>query len=311
MDLASKYRPQTVDEVVGQSQAAAVVNKWIKTKSIPHTIMFSGPSGVGKTTLARILINHLDCSKVDVKEINIADSRGIDTAREIRTRASSKPIGGKSRVWILDEFHQATKDCQNALLKVLEEPPSHVYYFICTTEPAKLLKTIQTRCTEIKLKLVSDKDIADLVNTAWRKENASSFKQHEEVTHRIVEVADGSPRKALKILESVISLKNSDEMLDAVQSSESREFGINLARCLMDYKKRWTDAASILKNMEDDPETVRQIVMSYCTTILLGSKHEKVSKRAAWIVNCLREPIYSAPRQLLALSIYEIYHLSS
>lgn len=308
MDLAKKYRPKKIEDVVGQGGASNMVKEWIENNDIPHTIMFTGPSGTGKTTMARILADKLDCASKDIIEINIADSRGIDTAREIRTRATSKPMfGGKARVWILDEFHQATKDCQNALLKVLEEPKDWVYYIICTTEPGKLLRTITTRCNEVKCKSVSGPDMGMFLNKVWKKEEGVPKK---DVIKRIVDCADGSPRKAIKLLESIIRLKTEAEMLEAVQQSESREFGINLARCMIFPGKDggFKNACRMLLNMEDDPETVRQIAMSYAMKVMLGGG--KLANRAAKMLSCFQEPIYSAPKQLLALAVYDFYHLA-
>lgn len=308
MDLAKKYRPSTVDEIIGQESACAIMKKWIEKKTIPHAILFTGPSGCGKTTGARALCKELGVSKEDLAEMNASDDNGIDAARKIRQRANKYPIAGKKRAFIIDEAHGMTKPAQNAILKTLEEPNDFTYLMICTTEPGKLLRTIVTRCAEIKMKSVSGASIGFLVNSICKMEGG---KLDKTVLRRIVEVADGSPRKAIKILESVIGLDSTEKMLDAVESSESREFGISIARCLFDYHKTWKDAAAILKNMEDEPEGVRQIIMSYCTSILInsGASNAKIAKRAAWILNCLREPIYTAPRQLLALSIYEVYQL--
>src|SRR5690606_3369465 len=108
---------------------------------IPHAMLFTGPSGCGKTTLARILRVKLRCSDNDFQEINAADFRGIDSIRSMRQQVGAAPLGGDSRIWLIDEAHSMTADAQNAFLKLLEDTPRHVYFFLATTDPQKLKKT--------------------------------------------------------------------------------------------------------------------------------------------------------------------------
>src|SRR5688572_25883760 len=141
MELYKKFRPKTLKGVVGQEGAVSSLQSMIDKGRLPHTILFSGPSGCGKTTIARILKGILECSDLDFFEINCADFKGIDMVRDIRRYVGIPPLHGKSRVWLIDEAHQLTKDAQNAFLKLLEDTPKHAYFMLATTDPQKLLPT--------------------------------------------------------------------------------------------------------------------------------------------------------------------------
>ena len=153
-ELYKRFRPKSLDAVVGNGGTVAALQKFLKKGNLPHTILFKGPSGCGKTTLARILAKELGCGVLDLREYNSADFRGIDTIRDISRIMTNAPAAGNCRVFILDEAHQLSKDAQNAALKILEDTPKHVYFFICTTDPQKLIATIRSRCTEMPVDLL-------------------------------------------------------------------------------------------------------------------------------------------------------------
>src|SRR5687768_10085551 len=121
--LYKKHRPKTLKGIVGQDGAVASLQKMIDRNLIPHAILFTGDSGVGKTTIARILKDHLECGDPDFIEVNAADSKGIDMVRDIRSRAGLSPMAGPCRVWLIDEAHKLTTDAQNCILKILEDGP--------------------------------------------------------------------------------------------------------------------------------------------------------------------------------------------
>ena len=136
MELKDKYRPKSLDKIVEQPAMVSALKGFIAKNKIPHSMLFSGAAGCGKTTAARVVADLLKCGPTDFHEINSANFRGIDTVREIQQRINLHAIGGKSRVWLIDEAHQLTKDAQNGLLKILEECPKHVYFMLCTTDSA-------------------------------------------------------------------------------------------------------------------------------------------------------------------------------
>ena len=165
--LYRKYRPQTFDEVVGQEAVTRTLRNAIEREQVRQAYLFAGPRGTGKTSLARILAKALNCAygptttpdgtcnscvsiasgtSLDVVEMDAASQRGIDDIREIRDRVVLQPVEGRNKVYILDEAHQLTDAAFNALLKLIEEPPPHLVFVFCTTDLAKMLPTVRSRC---------------------------------------------------------------------------------------------------------------------------------------------------------------------
>ena len=174
--LARKWRPQVFEDVVGQGHITRTLQNAITSGRLAHAFLFSGPRGVGKTTTARILAKALNCEQgptptpcgkcdsclettagtsVDVIEIDGASNRGIEHIRELREAVKYAPVGGKNKVYVIDEVHMLTNEAFNALLKTLEEPPPHVIFIFATTEPQKIPATIHSRCQRYGFKRVA------------------------------------------------------------------------------------------------------------------------------------------------------------
>ncbi|PJB50511.1 MAG: hypothetical protein CO103_02115, partial [Chloroflexi bacterium CG_4_9_14_3_um_filter_45_9] len=257
-----------MNKMIGAETTVAALENMLAKGTLPHTLLFHGPSGCGKTTLARILKDRLDCHDMDFKEINCSDFRGIDTIREISYLMHLSPTGGKVRIWLLDEVHQLSKDGQNAALKILEDTPSHVYFFLCTTDPRKLMKTILTRCCEMPVRLLTHDELESLVNKICKRENVQIS---EDIREDIVIGAQGSARTALVLLDKILNLKP-EEQTEAIQQKLAEENeAIDLCRALF-AKKSWEQITAILKNLKGDPEQVRYAVLGYARSVLLGHK---------------------------------------
>ena len=300
VDLYKKHRPRRFKDMVGQSEIVGQFEEWLTNDRVPNAILLVGPSGVGKTTLARIVKNELGCSKSDYQEINAADSRGIDTVRDISVRIHLSPMGGgKARVWIIDEAAKLTGDAQTALLKVLEDGPPHAYFFLCTTDPQKLLKTIITRCTELKFRALTKDELLGLLSVVAAKENNALS---ANVAERIAEAADGSARKALVLLHQVMGLANEEEQLNAVQKSDSRRQAIELARILMNERTPWPKVVEILNGVDEEPESLRRMILSYYQKVLLGGGPK--APRAAELIERFADNYYDVGRAGLVLACW-------
>lgn len=299
-ELYKRYRPRQFKDIIGQDDAVATLQEFLKDDNLPHALLFTGSSGCGKTTLARILQKRLGCSKQDYNEINAASDRGIDTVRQIQSRMNLASLGGGCKIYYLDEAHQSSSFAQDCLLKLLEDTPDHVYFFLATTDPAKLKKTIKTRCTEIRVQPLPAKLMLELLTSVLEKEDVSV---DEEVLERIIDVADGSPRKALVLLNQVYRLPSTDAQLEAVISSDSKRQGIDIARLLL-QRGKWAEIAGILKEIKDEPETIRRIVLGYANSVLLGGG--KMASRAFLIIQIMRDPLYDCGKAGLTANCWEI-----
>lgn len=196
--LHTKYRPKSLDEVRGNKEAVDSSRKAISKDT--HAFLFTGPSGTGKTTMARAIVNEIGCKDHYIREIDAANARGIDTIREIVSECRHRPLGGGNKAYIFDEAHQLTEEAMHALLKVVEEPPEYVYLIFCTTHPEELIETLRNRCFSYRLAKLSESEIAGLIDDVAEKEGIAVL---PEVRDLIVKESDGTPRKALVHLGQV------------------------------------------------------------------------------------------------------------
>lgn len=274
MELYRKYRPASLDEVVGNEATIKSLKKELENGS--HTFLMTGPAGCGKTTLARIMAKEVGAGSLSIHEINSAENRGIDTAREVMEQMRYNPSDGSAIVWIFDECHQWLAPVQNAFLKALEDTPSHCYFFLCTTDPQKLIAPLKTRCSIINVKPLSNEKMMYLLKRTAR---AEKIKIGNEVYERICEIAQGGSRKGLKLLAKVIYLDTDEERLEVLKAGEDNETKESIELCRALCKK--TNIKTLLQLLKEvdvsDAEKVRQGVMGYMNAcILKGSLSNEI-----------------------------------
>jgi len=242
--LARKWRPQVFEDVVGQGHITRTLQNAITTDRLAHAFLFSGPRGVGKTTTARILAKALNCKEgptpspcgkcsscletaagtsVDVIEIDGASNRGIEHIRELRETVKYSPVGGKYKVYVIDEVHMLTNEAFNALLKTLEEPPPHVIFIFATTEPQKIPATIHSRCQRYGFKRISSQETIDKLREIAGKEGITISDQGLGMVAR---AAEGSMRDSQSLLDQAVSFSGMnirDEDLQIILGSVAQE----------------------------------------------------------------------------------------
>jgi len=259
-----KYRPRNISDLDSQLLQEKLENvlKGKLPDDIPHAFLFTGPKGLGKTSTARIVSKSINCtsrkgtefepcnkcdsckaidsgSSLDVLEIDAASNRGIDEIRDLREKIRLSPVNSKKKIYIIDEVHMLTTEAFNALLKTLEEPPSHAIFILCTTEAQKIPETILSRCFNIKFTRATDED---LVHSFQRILKGEAIKGDDEALFQVAKLSDGSFRDGAKILEEV-SLneaqittktleekynfqsinKSIDELIDAFKKKDSKK----------------------------------------------------------------------------------------
>jgi len=234
--ISLKYRPQRFEDVIGQEHITITLKNAIEKNRLGHAYIFSGPRGTGKTTTARLLAKMVNCRNpkdgnpcnecvscreitegrsLDVLEIDGASNRGIDSIRDLREQVKYPPTVGKYKVYIIDEFHQITKDAFNALLKTLEEPPKHILFIFATTELHKVLPTILSRCQRFEFKRIPLMQVIDLLRSIAKQEGIAI---DEDSLLLIAKKGDGSIRDSESILEQVIAFSNEDISYESILS---------------------------------------------------------------------------------------------
>lgn len=201
-DLHDLMRPKTLSDVVGQKEAVAVVQTWLEAGA-PHAVLFSGDSGTGKSTLAKIMGQSLSGRKDPsaVRVINCADFRGIDTAREMAAEVVYPPLSGKPVVYVLEEVVQLPKTTQQAMLTMLEEPPPWAYFLLTASDTSGLIKPFLTRLKRVHLNPLGRDDLREIATTACKTLKVELPDGYETAVRQ----ADGSARKLLSQLEILLA----------------------------------------------------------------------------------------------------------
>jgi len=209
--LYRKYRSRSLDEIVGQTAVTVALKNALKRNQLSHAYLFTGPRGVGKTSIARILgfeINKLPYSDdlpIDIIEIDAASNNGVEKTRELIERVSIAPVSAKFKVYIIDEVHMLSSASFNALLKTLEEPPAHVIFILATTESHKIPETILSRTQHYSFKFVDEKTIASHLKEIANKE---SIQIDDEALELVARHSGGSLRDSLSLLDQIRHASN-------------------------------------------------------------------------------------------------------
>ncbi|MCE9620153.1 MAG: DNA polymerase III subunit gamma/tau [Planctomycetes bacterium] len=222
--LARRYRSAHFDELIGQESISRTLQNAIAMNRIAHAYLFCGTRGVGKTSMARVLARALNAPKeltqaaaisasilrgedMDVIEIDGASNRGVDDARDLISKAGILPARSPYKIYIIDEVHMLTTPAFNALLKTMEEPPPHVKFILCTTEPHKVPATIQSRCQRFDFKPIATGKIAEHLRAVIGKEG---LKAEDAAIHLVAKLGNGSMRDALSLLDRLIAAASGD-----------------------------------------------------------------------------------------------------
>ena len=288
--LYRKYRPKTFSDVVGQPQVTVTLKNELKAGRLNHAYLFTGTRGTGKTSCAKILSKAVNCLNpqdgepcceceicrgidageiFDVVEMDAASNRRIDDIREISEKVTFTPQKGKYRVFIIDEVHMLTTEAFNALLKTLEEPPSHVIFILATTEVHKLPATILSRCQRFDFHRINPQDMADRIKYVCKCENAEVT---DEAALLIAVIADGAVRDALSLLDRCLALNNSVDA-DTVRKAAGlaqKDYLMDIASsCVNKNSER---AISILNKLYNDSKDMARLcdeLIDYFRSLML------------------------------------------
>lgn len=230
--LYRKYRPVDFNSVYGQEEVVTVIKNAIVSGKVSHAYLFCGPRGTGKTTIAKIIARLVNCENLadgnpcgkcynclnylnsnDIVEIDAASNNGVDEIRELRDKINLVPSNSKYKVYIIDEVHMLTTQAFNALLKTLEEPPSHVIFILATTEPHKIPLTIASRCQKFRFSKIDDKKIVERLREI---SNLEDITIDDDALYEIARLSDGGMRDAINFLDQLVAYSNDNITIDDV-----------------------------------------------------------------------------------------------
>ncbi|NIA22819.1 MAG: DNA polymerase III subunit gamma/tau [Proteobacteria bacterium] len=309
--FARKYRPESFDEIIGQEHITITLSNAIKLKRIAHAYLFTGPRGTGKTSTARIFSKSLNCEKgptpepcqkcfncmeikkgisPDVIEIDGASNRGIDQIRELKENVMFSPIKSRYKIFIIDEVHMLTREAFNALLKILEEPPSHVIFIFATTEPHKVPETIISRCQRFDFRRLTVSEISNQLKSIADNEN---LKITEEAIDKIANLSEGCLRDAEGFLDKASSFAKNNitgKIIDRLSGIPDFAVYDSLIKAIYtSSQSEITNTVHGIYNRGYNLNIFLQQLIKYFRVIMLLKSGMKVDEFSAAILNSLNQ----------------------
>lgn len=291
--LYRKYRPNNFDTVFGQEYIKKSIQNALDQNKLAHAYLFSGPRGVGKTTIARIIAKSVNCMKngisskpclscencvsiaegnnLDIIEIDAASNRGIDEIRSLKESINYQPVRCRMKVYIIDEIHMLTNEAFNALLKTLEEPPKHAIFILATTEINKLPDTIISRCICYNFKTLSENEAIDMMRNCVEKEN---IKIDDNSLRLIFKKSGGSARDAFSILEQISSTNFgediTEELVKKTLGMVPREYFVKFNEYVKNEQKE--ELVKFVDEMYEDGIQIEQFLKDFCDFLKADEK---------------------------------------
>ena len=286
--LHNKYRPKSWDEVVGHDEAVASIQSILKNNE-SGSFLLSGPAGVGKTSIARLIAAHKRIEGPDLMEVDAGVYTGIDAIRDLVATVTSTPMVSDGKCVIMDECHALSRQAWDGLLKAVEEPPRGVYWVFCTTNPSKVPATIKSRCYHFDLQpLPIDEIFAFLSEVVVPNEG---LEIDEDVLYMVAEASEGSVRRALVPLAALVGVTDRKQAKEILRKQVDRDDIHDLCRMICLRKgMTWNRIVKLVARIREsgaDPEFVRVKILRYAASTLLNMKDDP--NKSMWLLYLMEQ----------------------
>ena len=279
VSLAVKYRPKCWEDVTEQSVVKDILENQVKTKTVQSAYLFTGPSGTGKTTSARIFANMINDGKGNPIEVDAASNSGVDNIRQIIEDAKRKPLDAEYKIFIVDECHSLSSGAWQALLKTLEEPPKFTIFIFCTTNPEKIPATILSRVQRYNFQKISNEGVYNRLNTILEKESdeidnlSCQLNWEQDALEFISKVSSGGMRDAITLLDKCLSLSHDLTLENVLKTIGSEDYSTFIAFLSALEGKVKVSAVRIIENVYNAGKDVKQFMKDFAKFVLEVEKY--------------------------------------
>jgi DNA polymerase-3 subunit gamma/tau len=303
MPLQTVYRPQELDQVVGNKAVVEGLRSLLSRETdLPYAYLFTGPAGCGKTTMAHVIKGELEIDDLDFYEIDASSDRGINQIREVKENLYHAPLKSKYKLILFDEVHGVTPQAQEAMLKMLEQPPEQAIIVLCTTEPEKLKPTTKRRLHSFTLKKLTDQEMDMLIKDILEEEKIEDF--WDDVVAKIISISDGSAGLALKYLDMVIDVTDLDvamELIEDATYSESTVKGFyQILTSNKESETKWKEIREAIKTAKGEAESIRLGLLGYMNAVCLNTGDPLLID----LMDCFTDNFYSSGKAGLTICCY-------
>ena len=276
MSLSVRYRPESFNDMTEQTAIKDILENQIKTKTFQHGYLFTGPSGTGKTTSARIFASMINDGKGNPIEVDAASNSGVDNIRQIIDDAKRKPLDAEYKIFIVDECHSLSDSSWQALLKTLEEPPKFTIFIFCTTNPEKIPATILSRVQRYNFQKISNEGIVDRLNMILETESKESdipISWSTDAVEYISKVSSGGMRDAITLMDKCLSLSNNLSLKYVLQAIGGEDYTTFITFLSALEGRVKVSAVRIIENVYNAGKDVKQFMKDFAKFILEVEKY--------------------------------------
>lgn len=276
VSLAVKYRPKCWEDVTEQSVVRDILKNQVQTKTVQSAYLFTGPSGTGKTTSARIFANMINEGKGNPIEVDAASNSGVDNIRQIIEDAKRKPLDAEYKIFIVDECHSLSNGAWQALLKTLEEPPKFTIFIFCTTNPEKIPATILSRVQRYNFQKISNEGIVERLNMILETESKESdipISWSTDALEYIAKVSSGGMRDAITLMDKCLSLSNTLSLKYVLKAIGGEDYSTFITFLSALQNKEKETAITTIENVYNAGKDVKQFMKDFAKFVLEVEKY--------------------------------------